>query len=94
MDPERVHDPAAPPPLIRRDPRSFAVHAAVDAAVAFLLSAVVLLIWDVDIITVVVIAAVLGLIAAPLTRRAEARGLAARPDADPQRPDGPRASTN
>jgi hypothetical protein len=87
MEPDRAHDPATPPPLARRDPRPLATHIAIDAAVAFLLSAVVLLIWDVDLVTVVIIAAVLGALAAPLTRRAEERALAARPEASTRPPD-------
>jgi hypothetical protein len=83
MNDNGVHDPDRRPALTRREPQPFVVHAAVDAAVVFLLSVVVLLILDVDIIAVVVFALVAGVVAAPVTRRAEERALAARPGATP-----------
>jgi hypothetical protein len=67
-----------PPALPPRDPRPFLVHLAVDAAVAFLLSVIVLLILGASIWIVLIVAAIAGLAAAPYTRRAEARALAAR----------------
>jgi hypothetical protein len=88
-----VHDPDTPPPLPRREPRSLGTHFLVDTAVAFLMSVFVLLVWDVDIISVVVFAAVVGLSAAPFTRRAEIRALAARPEPDGPPPDGAHGPT-
>jgi len=73
--------PDAPRPLPRREPRPLLVHAAVDVVVAFLALAVVLLILNVDIWTIVVVSIVVGLVAAPFTRRAEERALAQRPEA-------------
>ena len=49
--------------------------------VAFLGLAVVLLILSIDIWTIVVISIVVGLVAAPFTRRAEERALERRPEA-------------
>jgi hypothetical protein len=67
-----------PPALPPREPRPFVVHVAVDAAVAFLLSVIVLLILGASIWIVLIVAALAGLAAAPYTRRAEERSLAAR----------------
>lgn len=81
-------DPAASrlPP---RPPRPFAVHWLVDAAVAFLAVVIVALIWGVPLVPLAISALVVGLVAAPFTRRAEIRGLAAReaapsPETDPE----------
>jgi hypothetical protein len=82
MEPDRVNGSETPPRLVRRDPRPLIVHALVDAAIVFLLIVIVLLVLDVDIVVVVVVAAVAGSLAAPLTRRAEERALAARPEPD------------
>ncbi len=65
-------------PAPRRPPRSLFVHWAVDSAVAFLALLVLLLIFGVSIIVIAVIAVILGTIAAPYTRSAEMRALAAR----------------
>jgi hypothetical protein len=54
------------------------VHVAVDAAVAFLALVVVLLIVGIPIWVTVIAAVVVGAMAAPYTRRAEARALLAR----------------
>ena len=70
---------AASPPLPPRAPRPLAVHFAVDGAVAFLGMIVVGLILGASIVVVAVVAIVVGALAAPFTRRAEARALAARP---------------
>jgi Flp pilus assembly protein TadB len=70
-DEERVH---LPPRL----PRPFVVHWGVDAAVAFLLIVVVALFAGLSIWVVVGAALVIGLVAAPCTRRAERRALAAQ----------------
>jgi hypothetical protein len=65
--------------LPARPPRPLAVHAAVDSAVAFLGMIVVGLILGASIVVVAVLAVVVGALAAPFTRRAEARALAVRP---------------
>lgn len=75
-------DDHAPRPLARRDPRPLVVHALVDAAVAWLLLLIVLLILGVSFWVTLVAATILGVAAAPLTRRAEERALAARPEPD------------
>lgn len=67
--------PALPP----RPPRPFAVHWLVDAAVAFLAVVLVALFWGVPLVPVGIAALVVGALAAPFTRRAEIRALAARP---------------
>ena len=68
----------APEPLPRRDPRPLAAHAAVDVAVAFLLVAFLFYVMGLPFWLTIVVSIVGGLIAAPLTRRAEERALAAR----------------
>jgi hypothetical protein len=73
-----VADPEPTPELDRREPRPLAVHMAVDAAIAFLVLVVVLLILELSIWVIVGIALVIGVLAAPFTRRAEARALAER----------------
>lgn len=70
-----VQPPAELPP---REPRSLLVHFAVDAAVIFLASVLVLFFLDVSVWVAAVIAVFLGVAAAPFTRRAEERGLARR----------------
>jgi len=67
--------PARLPP---RPPRSLVVHWLVDSAVAFV--ATVFLAWLVafPLIPLAVISLVIGAVAAPYTRRAEMRALAAR----------------
>jgi hypothetical protein len=54
------------------------VHFGVDTAVAFLALIVVGIIVGVALVAIIVAAVVVGAIAAPYTRRAEARALAAR----------------
>lgn len=66
------------PPPSTRPPRPFAVHWLVDAAIAFLAVVVVALFWGVPLVPLAIGALGVGLIAAPFTRRAEIRGLAAR----------------
>jgi hypothetical protein len=61
-----------------RDAHSLVVHTVVDVAVAFLACVVVLLILGASIWVVLVLAVVLGVSAAPFTRRAEVRALAKR----------------
>lgn len=66
------------------------MHFGVDSAVAFLaLFVVLVMFFSVDVTVVLAVALVIGAVAAPFTRRAELRGLAARrgsadPDAAPQ----------
>ena len=71
--------PEAPAPLPFREPRSLFVHWAIDTAVVFL--ATIILLWlivGVPWQAVVVGSAVAGSIAAPYTRRAEQRALERR----------------
>jgi hypothetical protein len=75
-------DPSSPPvpePLPPRDPRPLVVHFGVDAAVAFLALLVVGLILGIPWLVTAVVALVIGVVAAPFTRRAEIRALAGRP---------------
>jgi membrane protein implicated in regulation of membrane protease activity len=72
-----------PPRLPPRPPRSLAVHFGVDAAVAFLAILVLFLIFDVPLVAIAIVALVAGAIAAPFTRRAEERALAARDRSEP-----------
>lgn len=70
----------SPSPLPSRPPRPLFVHWAVDSAVAFLALLVLGLILGASIIVIAVISVVVGAVAAPSTRRAEMRALAARED--------------
>jgi hypothetical protein len=54
------------------------VHALVDGAVAFLLVAFLALLFGIPLVAVAIVALVVGFVAAPWTRRAEIRALAAR----------------
>ena len=71
------------PRLPPRPPRSLAVHFGIDAAVAFLGILVLGLIFGVPPVAIAIIAVVAGAIAAPFTRRAEERALAAREQTEP-----------
>ena len=71
-------EPPSPPRLPPRPPRPFAIHWLVDAAVAFVAVVIVALFWGVPLVPLAVAALVVGLVAAPFTRRAEIRGLAVR----------------
>ena len=72
-----------------RPPRSLFVHWAIDSAVAALAILFLGLIAGFSLVTILVTGAILGLIAAPFTRRAEVRALAARErDAQESPPDG------
>jgi len=65
------------------------VHWAIDSAVAGLAIVFLGLIAGFSLMTILVTAAILGLVAAPFTRRAEIRALAAREhDAQESPPDG------
>jgi hypothetical protein len=68
----------APEPLPPRQPRSLIVHAAVDAAVAFLLIAIVGLFFGATLWVLGLIGAAIGVAVAPLTRRAEEEALSRR----------------
>jgi hypothetical protein len=59
------------------------VHFGVDTAVAFLAILVLGLIFGVPLVAIVIVAIVAGAIAAPFTRRAEERALAARERSEP-----------
>jgi hypothetical protein len=70
--------PEALPPLRRRPPRAWWVHWLIDTAVVFVGVAFLALLTGLSLIAVAVVAAALGAVAAPLTRRAEIRALAER----------------
>ena len=84
--PESAAQPAAEPAsdageraaLPPRPPRPLVVHFGVDAAVAFLVMILVALMFGFGIVETAVVALVIGAIAAPFSRRAEMRALAAR----------------
>ena len=69
--------PARLPP---RPPRPFAIHWLVDAAVVFVGAAFLAWLVAFPLVPLAIISLVVGLIAAPYTRRAEVRALAARAD--------------
>lgn len=71
-------DEDSPPPLPPRAPRSFVTHAAVDAVIAFLATAIVLYFLGASLWVMILVAWVLGLAAAPFTVGWEARQLAER----------------
>lgn len=78
-------DDEAPRQLPDRQPRPLLVHWAVDAAVTFLLIAIVALFLGASLIAIAIAAAIAGVFLAPWTRSLEARGLARRRErADPQ----------
>lgn len=74
--------PSPTPALPPRPPRPFAVHWLVDAAVAFLAVVIVALFWGVPLVPLAIAALLVGLVAAPFTRRAEIRALTARDAAE------------
>ena len=74
-DPSSTPTPGRLPP---REPRPFAVHWAVDSAIAFLVVVVPALLLGAPIAAVVALSVLIGLAAAPTTQRREAEGLAAR----------------
>ena len=61
-----------------RSPRSLFVHWAIDSAVAILAILFLGLIAGFSLMTILVTGVILGVVAAPFTRRAEIRALAAR----------------
>ncbi|HEU5300975.1 MAG TPA: hypothetical protein VFW06_01925 [Acidimicrobiia bacterium] len=71
-------DAGAPAPLPPREPRSFVTHAAVDAVIAFLATAIVLYFLGAPLWVMILVAWVLGIAAAPFTVGWEARQLAER----------------
>lgn len=76
------------PQLPPRPPRPFAIHWLVDAAILFVAVLFLALIAGIPLIPLAIVALVLGAIAAPFTRRAEIRALAARePDSSSEPPD-------
>lgn len=77
-------DGGAPVRLPPRPPRLLVMHWAVDTAVAFVALIVVASFFGAPIVGIAIVAAVIGVFAAPFTRRAEARALAAR-EADASR---------
>jgi hypothetical protein len=79
VEPEDAHQPDQPVPPPRRPPRSFAVHWAIDSAVALLVALFPALLLGINLLPVALVAAVIGLIAAPTTLRREAEALARRP---------------
>jgi len=84
---EPTPQPAQPPhELPRREARSLLVHVAVDTAVIFLATVLVLLILDVSFWIALVLSVILGVVVAPFTRRAEERALAERYEAGPGSP--------
>jgi hypothetical protein len=80
-------EPDAPREL-RRHPRPAVVHFLVDSAVCFLAILLVGLFLGLSWGVLIVAGLGLGAAATPLTRRTEARQLAARNEADPQAPNG------
>jgi hypothetical protein len=80
-----VSDPDAKPPKIlpRRPARPLVVHAVVDAAVIFVAAVLVALFVGLNVWVLAIISVILGAVCAPLTRRAEERALAERPDPPP-----------
>ncbi len=71
--------PEAPPPL-RTEARPFGVHWLVDAAVIFLATIILALIFGVPWLAVLATSIVLGAFAARLTRRADERAMLTRRD--------------
>jgi membrane protein implicated in regulation of membrane protease activity len=60
---------------LRSEPRPFLVHVAVDAVIAFCATVFLLWLFGVELWVMIVVAWVLGLVAAPFTRRWEQRQL-------------------
>lgn len=75
--PDQHPEPDAPRPL-RTQPRPLAVHWLVDSAVAFLATIIVALFLGAGWLVVLVAAVVIGIVLAPMTRRADERAMAAR----------------
>ena len=89
-DPATIHGVTTPESgpirLPPRPPRSLFVHWAIDSAVAALAILFLGLIAGFALVTTLGTGAILGLIAAPFTRRAEIRALAARDHDAPESP--------
>ncbi|HEY8217353.1 MAG TPA: hypothetical protein VIH82_09480 [Acidimicrobiia bacterium] len=79
--PAGAHDQPERPPL-RTEPRPFWMHVAVDALIAFCVTAFLLWLFGAPLWLLIVLAWVLGLAAAPFTRRYEAAQLAERSAGD------------
>jgi hypothetical protein len=69
-------------PLPRREPRPFPVHWLVDSAVVFLAVILVALMFEIGFGAVIIASLAVGLLAAPFTRRLEAKSLARRKSHD------------
>lgn len=78
----------APLAHLRTEPRPFVVHAAVDALVAFVATVFLLWLFGVPLWAMIAVAWILGLVAAPFTRRWEQRQLDERRHVD-DAPTGP-----
>lgn len=79
-----LEPPPEPPPVLpRREPRPLALHMAVDVLVAFLALALLFFILALPFWLTIVTSIVIGVGAAPFTRRAEERALAERPAPTP-----------
>jgi len=77
------------PPRLRREPRPYLVHVAVDAVIAFVATVFLLWLFGVPLWAMIAVAWILGLIAAPFTRKWEQRqlderGAPAAPQVEPQ----------
>ena len=81
-----MNDEGAYPQLPPRPPRSFAIHWLVDGAILFVAVLFLALITGVPLVPLAIVALLLGAIAAPFTRRAEIRALAAREPASSSEP--------
>ena len=80
----RVNGDSGPgAPRLHRDPRPYVVHVAVDALIGFCATAFLLWLFDVPLWAMIATAWVLGLAAAPFTRRWEQRQLDERDAATP-----------
>lgn len=71
-------DGQSTPPPLRSEPRPFWMHVAVDALIAFCATVFLLWLFGAPLWLMIVLAWVLGLAAAPFTRRWEAEQLAER----------------
>lgn len=72
------HDPAIPRRPLRTEPRPYLVHVAVDALIAFCSVAFLMWLFGVELWAMILTAWVLGLAAAPFTRKWEQQQLDAR----------------
>lgn len=76
-----MSDPEPPPRLLPRRPaRPLVVHWLVDSAVIFVAAVIVALFVGLNVWVLAIVSVILGAVCAPLTRRAEERALAERPE--------------